>query len=67
MDTFLFLKIPFDAKEDSKCPNEYIYLSRAARVPIVGIVCEEAAVQGKGQAVFGEVTPHALPALGHHP
>lgn len=45
----------------------YKYLSGATWLPILGVVCEEAAVQSEGQAVLGEVTPHALTALGYHP
>lgn len=43
------------------------YLSSATRLPILSVVCEEAAVQSEGQAVFRKVTPHACAALGHHP
>lgn len=39
----------------------------ATRLPILSIVCEDAAVQSEGQAVFSKVTPHAFAALGHHP
>lgn len=54
-------------KHDFKCPNKYKYLSRATMFAILSIVCEEAAVQGEGQAKFSEVTPHALTALSHDP
>lgn len=43
------------------------YLSRATGLPVLSVVREVAAAQSEGQAVFGEVSPHALAALGHHP
>lgn len=37
------------------------------RLSILCVVCEVTFVQTEGQAIFSEVSPHALAALGHHP